>query len=138
MCIRDRFSGIVREVGAGVTRFRVGDRVMGTAGGTREGIVALASEYAMTKVPANMSKEEAAAFTIAYGTVWHGLVHLAQIRRGETILIHAAAGGVGLCAIQIAQRFGLEVFCTVSSQEKRDYLHYNLSLIHISEPTRPY
>lgn len=122
------FSGIVREVGAGVTRFRVGDRVMGTAGGTREGIVALASEYAMTKVPANMSKEEAAAFTIAYGTVWHGLVHLAQIRRGETILIHAAAGGVGLCAIQIAQRFGLEVFCTVSSQEKRDYLHYNLGV----------
>lgn len=122
------FSGVVEAVGPGVTRFSVGDRVMGTAGGVREGNVAFASEYAMTRVPANMSKLEAAAFTIAYGTVWHGLVQLAQIRAGETILIHAAAGGVGLCAIQIAQRKGLEVFCTVSSQEKRDFIHNNLGV----------
>ncbi|KAL4401619.1 fatty acid synthase [Malassezia pachydermatis] len=122
------FSGVVRDVGSGVTRFKKGDHVMGTSGGVREGIVAMASEYALTKVPTNMSNLEAAAFPIAYGTVWHGLVHLAQIKKGETILIHAAAGGVGLCAIQIAQRFGLEVFCTVSSQEKRDYLHKNLGV----------
>ncbi|WFD25301.1 Type I Iterative PKS [Malassezia nana] len=122
------FTGIVTEVGRGVTRVRVGDRVMGTAGSAREGNTALASEYAVTKVPENMSPLEAAAYPIAYGTVWHGLVQLAQIRAGETILIHAAAGGVGLCAIQIAQRKGLEVFCTVSSQEKRDYLHNNLGV----------
>ncbi|KAL4399745.1 fatty acid synthase [Malassezia pachydermatis] len=122
------FSGVVREVGSGVTRFKKGDRVMGTSSGVREGIVATASEYALTKVPTNMSNLEAAAFPIAYGTVWYGLVHHAQIKKGETILIHAAAGGVGLCAIQIAQRFGLEVFCTVSSQEKRDYIHKNLGV----------
>lgn len=122
------FAGTVEDVGPGVTRVKVGDRVMGTAGGVREGNVAHASEYAMTRVPSNMSNTEAAAYTIAYGTVWHGLVQLAQIRKGETILIHAAAGGVGLCAIQIAQRKGLEVFCTVSSQEKRDYLYNNLGV----------
>lgn len=122
------FSGIVREVGAAVTRVRVGDRVMGTSGGVREGIVATASEYAVTKVPENMTPLQAAAFPIAYGTVWHGLVQLAQIRAGETILIHAAAGGVGLCAIQIAKRHGLEVFCTVSSKEKRDYIHNHLGV----------
>ena len=122
------FSGIVREVGPKVTRVRVGDRVMGTSGGVREGIVATASEFAMTKVPANMTPLQAAAFPIAYGTVWHGLVQLAQIRPGETILIHAAAGGVGLCAIQIAQRHGLEVFCTVSSKEKRDFIHNHLGV----------
>lgn len=122
------FSGIVREVGPNVTRVRAGDRVMGTSGGVREGIVAYASEYAMTKVPNNMSSLEAAAFPIAYGTVWHGLVQLAQICAGETILIHAAAGGVGLCAIQIAQRFGMEVFCTVSSKEKRDFIHNHLGV----------
>ncbi|CCU99902.1 hypothetical polyketide synthase [Malassezia sympodialis ATCC 42132] len=122
------FSGIVTEVGSGVTRVRVGDRVMGTAGDAREGNTALASEFAVAKVPENMTPLEAAAYPIAYGTVWHGLVQLAQISEGETILIHAAAGGVGLCAIQIAQRKGLEVFCTVSSQEKRDYLHNNLGV----------
>ena len=94
----------------------------------REGIVATASEYAVTKVPENMTPLQAAAFPIAYGTVWHGLVQLAQIRAGETILIHAAAGGVGLCAIQIAKRHGLEVFCTVSSKEKRDYIHNHLGV----------
>lgn len=122
------FCGTVRSVGSKVTRFQKGDRVMGTSGGVREGIVAVASEYALAKVPSNMSAVEAAAFPIAYGTVWHGLVQLAQIKKGETILIHAAAGGVGLCAIQIAQRHGLEVFCTVSSQEKRDYLHNHLGV----------
>ena len=122
------FAGTVKAVGRDVQRVRVGDRVMGTSGGVREGTVATASEYAVTKVPDNMSNKEAAAYPIAYGTVWFGLVHLAQIRAGETILIHAAAGGVGLCAIQIAQRKGLEVFCTVSSQEKRDYLHNNLGV----------
>ncbi|WFC97961.1 Type I Iterative PKS [Malassezia yamatoensis] len=122
------FGGTVKAVGSDVKRVKVGDRVMGTSGGVREGTVAMASEYAVTKIPSNMSNKQAAAFTIAYGTVWHGLVQLAQIRPGENILIHAAAGGVGLCAIQIAQRKGLEVFCTVSSQEKRDYLHNNLGV----------
>ena len=122
------FGGVVKAIGKDVHRVAVGDRVMGTSGGVREGTVAMASEYAITKIPDNMTNKEAAAYPIAYGTVWYGLVHLAQIRKGETILIHAAAGGVGLCAIQIAQRKGLEVFCTVSSQEKRDYLHNNLGV----------
>ena len=63
------FSGIVREVGPKVTRVRVGDRVMGTSGGVREGIVATASEFAMTKVPANMTPLQAAAFPIALSLI---------------------------------------------------------------------
>lgn len=122
------FGGRVLRVGPNVHRFKVGDRVMGSNNQNREGTRAVSGEAALTKVPDNMSLQDASAFPIAYGTVWFGMVHLAQVRPGETILIVAAAGGVGLSAIQIAQRKGMEVFCTVGSQEKRDYLHTNFGI----------
>lgn len=122
------FAGTVIAKGAKANRFQIGDRVMGSSNFNREGTQAIAGELSLTKVPENMSTQDAAAFPIAYGTVYHGLVQLANIRQGDTILIHAAAGGVGLCAIQIAQRRGLEIFCTVGSQEKRDYLHNNFGI----------
>lgn len=117
------FAGTVVEKGSDVTRFQIGDRVMGSSNLCREGTHATAGDLLLTAVPDNMSTLEAAAFPIVYGTVYHGLVQLANIRRGDAILIQAAAGGVGVSAIQIAQRRGLEVFCTVGSQQKRDFLH---------------
>lgn len=122
------FAGTVIETGAKVQRFRRGDRVMGSSNLNREGTRAIAGELALTRVPDNMSLQEAAAFPIAYGTVYHGLVELAKIDKGDAILIPAAAGGVGLSAIQIAQRRGASIFCTVSSQEKKDYLHNNFGI----------
>ncbi|UZJ53113.1 hypothetical protein CBS101457_002433 [Exobasidium rhododendri] len=122
------FAGKVVAVGDKVTRFQIGDRVMGSDNGDREGTRAMTGEYALTSIPDNMTTQDAAAFPIVYGTVWYGLIQLAHVQKGDAILIHAAAGGVGLCAIQVAQRLELDIFCTVGSQEKRDYLHDNFGV----------
>ena len=116
------FAGTVVETGCDVKRFNIGDRVMGSTNLCREGTLVSAGELQLTAVPDNMSTLEAAAFPIVYGTVYHGLVQLARIHAGDTVLIQAAAGGVGLSAIQIAQRRGADVFCTVGSPEKRAFL----------------
>jgi NADPH:quinone reductase-like Zn-dependent oxidoreductase len=69
-------------------------------------------------LPASMTFEEAAAFPVASMTAYHALVRLAGIRRGERLLIHAAAGGVGTAVIQIAKDIGVEVFATAGTDEK--------------------
>jgi NADPH:quinone reductase-like Zn-dependent oxidoreductase len=65
-----------------------------------------------------MSFEQAAAFTVAYLTAYHGIVNIAHGHNGEKILIHAGAGGVGIAAIQLAKHLGMEVYTTVGSEEK--------------------
>ncbi|TPX65414.1 hypothetical protein SpCBS45565_g05228 [Spizellomyces sp. 'palustris'] len=122
------FAGVVSGVGSKVSRVVVGDRVMGTTGASREGSVAVTSEWLVSKIPDTMNMMEAAAFPIAYGTVWYALIEKAQIRPGETVLIHSAAGGVGLSAIQVARRVGCQVFCTVGSTEKREFIHKGLGV----------
>lgn len=112
------FSGIVKEVGAGVRAFKPGDRVMGFS---RQGAYAesvCVHEDHLVKVPKRMSLPEAAAFPVAFLSAYHGLVTLAHARRGEKLLLHAAAGGVGLASIQIAKHLGLEIFATAGSAEK--------------------
>ncbi|MFZ4850711.1 MAG: SDR family NAD(P)-dependent oxidoreductase, partial [Caldilinea sp.] len=109
-------AGVVAAVGEGVTDFVVGDRVMGMAGAA-EGTFAAYTRlpaHAATRVPAGLSDLEAAALPLAYLTAWHALVELAQLRAGERVLIHAAAGGVGQAAVQIAQGLGAEVIATAS------------------------
>ena len=69
-----------------------------------------------------MSAEAAASLPVAFLTAEYALTHLARLQRGERVLIHAGAGGVGLAAIQVAQRAGAEIFATAGSPEKRDYL----------------
>jgi NADPH:quinone reductase-like Zn-dependent oxidoreductase/acyl carrier protein len=69
-----------------------------------------------------MRMEDAAGIPIAFLTAMYGLTRLANLQRGERVLIHAAAGGVGLAAVQLAQRAGAEVFATAGSDAKRDYL----------------
>src|SRR5262249_37949075 len=74
------------------------------------------------KIPPQLSFAEAASIMVAFGTAYHALHTLAQLRRGETVLIHAAAGGVGLAAVQLAQKIGAIVLATAGSEEKRAYL----------------
>ncbi len=115
-------AGIVTAVGPGVRAFKPGDRIMGSAKGCfRSQIVVPAdSVYLM---PKRMSYIEAATVPSAFATAYYGLVRLARIRKGDTVLVHLGTGGVGLAAIQIARHFGASVISTAGSAAKRAYLH---------------
>ncbi|MCG8419210.1 MAG: SDR family NAD(P)-dependent oxidoreductase [Proteobacteria bacterium] len=113
-------AGTVVAVGDGCTEFRVGDRVCGIAPGFLRSHVTVPADYAV-KIPDRLSCEQASNL-IAFLTVYHGLVDVAQMQKGERILIHSASGGVGLAAIQIARQYGAEIFATAGSEEKRAFL----------------
>ena len=83
-------------------------------------------------VPGNVSMEDAAGIPTVFLTVDYALNELAKLRKGERILIHAAAGGVGLAAVQIAQRIGAEIFATAGHPDKREYLQ-NLGIEHVMD-----
>nr|WP_181773151.1 type I polyketide synthase [Amycolatopsis pittospori] len=106
-------AGVVLDVGPGVTNVGPGDRVMGALAGAF-GPVAVADHRMMTKIPAGLTFAEAATVPIAFLTAYYGLVDLAGLRRGETLLVHAAAGGVGMAAVQIARHLGAEIYGTAS------------------------
>jgi acyl transferase domain-containing protein/NADPH:quinone reductase-like Zn-dependent oxidoreductase/thioesterase domain-containing protein/NADP-dependent 3-hydroxy acid dehydrogenase YdfG/acyl carrier protein len=114
-------SGVVTAVGEGVERFRVGDEVFGVVP-YAFGSHARTAEYALVHKPGSLSHEEACTIPVTFLTAYYALVRLAQLQRGERVLIHAGAGGVGLAAIQIAQRIGAEVFATAGSETKREFL----------------
>jgi NADPH:quinone reductase-like Zn-dependent oxidoreductase/SAM-dependent methyltransferase/NADP-dependent 3-hydroxy acid dehydrogenase YdfG/acyl carrier protein len=114
-------AGRVVEVGEGVHHLRVGDEVMAVAGGSFASHV-IASAALVQLKPQTMSFEEAASFPIPWLTAAFCLEHVARLRRGERVLIHAGAGGVGLAAVRLAQRLGAEVFATAGSPWKRDLL----------------
>jgi NADPH:quinone reductase-like Zn-dependent oxidoreductase/acyl carrier protein/short-subunit dehydrogenase len=119
----DEFSGRISQVGAGVKDFAPGDRVMGIApNGGAFGSHLLVPGEAVWKTPAPLTDDEAASIPVAFGTAHYALHSLARLQAGETILIHAAAGGVGLAAVQLARRIGAVVFATAGNDEKRDYL----------------
>jgi NADPH2:quinone reductase len=110
--------GVVREVGHGVTGIAVGDRVLasGTTGGFAE--VAVAPAAAVQVLPDAMSFEEGAALPVIYPTSYAGLVYRGDLRAGETLLVHAAAGGVGVAAVQIGRALGARVIATAGGAEK--------------------
>ncbi len=111
-------AGIISEVGAGVTHLKVGDRVAALVGhgGLAEEVVTAA--YTALPIPASMSFTDAAAFAVAYGTSHLALAHRANLQAGETLLVHGAAGGVGLTAVQIGKLLGATVIATASTAEK--------------------
>ena len=112
------FAGEVVEVGEGVTRFSVGDRVLtsGMLGGYAER--AVVAEEKCFAVVEGLSFADAAALPIVYCTGYAALVFRAELRAGETLLVHAAAGGVGLAAVQIGKAFGARVIATAGGAEK--------------------
>jgi len=113
--------GTVTQIGEGVTDVDVGDAVIATPpDGMGSYLVTDAS--VVTKAPAEMSPEEAVAGTVAYGTAWLALHWMARIRAGERVLIHSAAGGVGLAALHLCKKAGCEVYATASTEEKRALL----------------
>ncbi len=114
-------AGTVVAVGENVNEFRVGDEVVALAAGCFSAFVKTDANLVAPK-PAHLGFEEAATIPLVFLTVYYGLHHLARLRKGERILIHAAAGGVGLAAIQFAQLVGAEIFATAGSPEKRELL----------------
>jgi NADPH2:quinone reductase len=111
-------AGIVREVGDGVEGFAVGDRVLASAGlgGFAERAVVPAA--GAWRMPDDMSSEEGAALPMIYPTSYAGLVFRADLRPGEDLLVHAAAGGVGIAAVQIGKALGARVIATAGGADK--------------------
>ena len=110
--------GVVSEVGEGVAGFAPGDRVCATTGvgGYAERVVV--SPRGTWKIPDSMSFAEAAAFPVVYPTSYAALVHRAHLAPGETLLVHAAAGGVGSAAVQIGRALGARVLATAGGADK--------------------
>ncbi|WP_282090925.1 SDR family NAD(P)-dependent oxidoreductase [Streptomyces tendae] len=106
-------AGTVTEVAPDVTRFAPGDRVMGSFSGAF-GPVAVADQRMLMPVPDGWSYAEAASVPGAYITAHYALFHLAKLEKGQRILVHAAAGGVGMAAVHLARHIGAEVYATAS------------------------
>jgi myxalamid-type polyketide synthase MxaB len=113
-------AGTITAVGERITDLAVGDEVMAAAAGGTASHVTIYREC-VTRVPSGFDFATAAAIPNVFLTAYHALVRLTKLKSGESVLIHAAAGGVGLAAVQIAQAAGAVVFAT-ASPGKWDYL----------------
>ena len=122
-------AGVVERVGEGVHSPKPGDEVMAFAPGGMTDWVTLPAAWTAPKPP-ELTPAEAAAMPVAYLTALYGLLHRARLKAGESVLIHAAAGGVGLAAVQIALRAGATVFATAGTPRKRRFLH-DLGVEHV-------
>jgi NADPH2:quinone reductase len=112
-------AGVVAAVGTGVTDFKVGDRVMSrhTLGACAE--LGNAKAALCDKIPEGMSVEQAGVFRGAYATAYYALLQRGRMVAGEWVLVHGAAGGIGIAAIQVAKVFGAKVIATASTEAKR-------------------
>ncbi len=131
-------SGTIVEVGENVTDFKIGDAVFGMANFPGKGnayaeLVAVPSTH-LTLKPTNISHQEAAAATLAALTAWQTLVERGNVKKGGKVLIHAASGGVGHYATQIAKHFGAYVIGT-SSAKNREFVLQNGADEHIDYAT---
>ena len=114
-------AGVVTALGTSVTGLAVGDRVLAFGSSCFSNqVVTRASAVAI--LPAGISFEAAATIPTTFFTAYYALHHLARLQPGERVLIHGAAGGVGIAAIQLAKHLGAVVFATAGSNEKRDFL----------------
>lgn len=134
-------SGVVTATGSGVSRIRVGDRVSALCHQAHATTVT-AHEACCLVIPERSrltSMAQHAAMPVVHATAYYALVKLARLRRGQSILVHAAAGGVGQAALQLARHIGLVVYATAGSDEKRAFLHtkYGVERAHIFSSRHP-
>ena len=115
-------AGIITAVGDDVDDLHVGDAVIALA---VDGVGSFVTSPAclVAAKPPQLSFEAAAGLPIAYLTAYYSLYEQARLRRGEHVLIHSGAGGVGLAAVQVARWLGATVYATAGTEEKRDHLH---------------
>ncbi|KAI0401620.1 reducing type I polyketide synthase 10 [Xylaria palmicola] len=114
-------SGTVEQVGSAISDFAVGDRVVAMAP-THFQTVQTLPDWACHKLRPGESFDIAATLPVPYATALYALHHRANLRSGESVLIHSGAGGVGIAAIQVARLAGAEIYTTVSTEAKKQYL----------------
>ena len=124
-------AGEIVAVGQGIDHFALGDAVVAVAPDSFAGYVTTSAQWVAPK-PARMSFVEVVTVPIAFVTAHFSLNHLAKIQAGDRVLIHAAAGGVGLAAVTLAKRAGAEIFATAGSPEKRAFLK-SLGVSHVMD-----
>ncbi|GFF62397.1 lovastatin nonaketide synthase [Aspergillus udagawae] len=120
-------AGIVTRVGPEAKDVRAGDRVMFLGQGSFSTKV-VRSANLCCRIPECMSFEEGATMPLVYTSVIHSLLEAANLQAGQSVLIHSACGGVGLAAIQICQMVGADIYATVGSDKKADYLVANYQI----------
>jgi len=131
MWLGDECAGRIVAIGEGVRDLRIGDEVVAIAPACFGAFASTRAVFVVPK-PAHLGFEEAATIPVAFLTAYYALHHLARLAEGERVLIHAATGGVGLAAIQLARRAGAEIFATAGSPEKREFL-LSLGIAHVMD-----
>jgi NADPH:quinone reductase-like Zn-dependent oxidoreductase/SAM-dependent methyltransferase len=121
LLLGDECAGRIAEVGKDVTGFAIGDPVLAMGRGCFASRVVVPAAAVLHK-PDALSFEEAATVPVAFLTAAYALETVGRLRKGESVLIQAGAGGVGMAAVQIAQRAGATVFASAGSPEKREIL----------------
>ncbi|KAH6689849.1 KR domain-containing protein [Plectosphaerella plurivora] len=115
-------SGIVSRVGPAVAGLEPGDRVMFLAGDGCLGTHTVVAAPLVTKIPESLSFESAATIPLCFATVLRALLDVGRLEKGQTVLVHSACGGIGLAAIQVCRMVGAEIYATVGSKEKVEFL----------------
>src|SRR5262249_25423462 len=124
-------AGTVIEVAPDVSRFTVGDRVMGLVPGSF-GPIAVTDQRATIPLPEGWTYTQGATTPVVFLTAYHCLAHLADLRPGQSVLIHAATGGVGLAALQIARHLGADIHTTASPAKQHLLRTLGIPEDHIS------
>jgi NADPH:quinone reductase-like Zn-dependent oxidoreductase/NAD(P)-dependent dehydrogenase (short-subunit alcohol dehydrogenase family)/acyl carrier protein len=122
-------AGMVARVGSAVRDFKPGQNVVAFAPYSLQSYISVPEAY-VAHLPKGMTFAEGATLPVAFLTAHYGLSRLACLSSGQRILIHAAAGGLGLAAVQLAKAVGAEIFATAGSEVKRDFLR-NLGIRHV-------
>jgi amino acid adenylation domain-containing protein len=121
--------GRIVAIGAGVKDFKIGDQVIAFVYPCFRSFIRVPAIHVSLK-PKHLSVEEAAAIPVAFMTAYYALIELGKLQCGERVLIHAAAGGVGMAAVKIARLIGAEIFATAGNKKKRDFLK-SMGIKHI-------
>ena len=124
-------AGRVSALGEGVEEFELGDEVIAFGKACFSRFITTPAKLVASK-PEHLSLEEAATIPVAFITAYIALMHFGRLQPGEKVLIHSAAGGVGMAAVQIAQWVGAEIFATAGTPEKREFLH-SLGIEHVMD-----
>jgi acyl transferase domain-containing protein/NADPH:quinone reductase-like Zn-dependent oxidoreductase/NAD(P)-dependent dehydrogenase (short-subunit alcohol dehydrogenase family)/aryl carrier-like protein len=122
-------AGTVSEVGSNVSDLNVGDKVFGIAPSAFASQVVVPRAY-LVNTPSSLSDTQAAAMPLVFVTAYYALVTVGRLKSRDTVLIHAASGGLGLAAIQLARKVGARILATAGTPEKVRYLH-DLGIEHV-------
>jgi NADPH2:quinone reductase len=114
-------SGVVSAIGEKVSRFAIGDKVIVAARGGAFAEKCKVRQDAATAMPDSLDFEQAAGFSVTYGTSYHALKQCADLQSGDSLLVLGAAGGVGITAVQIGKAMGARVIAAASTDEKLEF-----------------